>query len=109
MPFLPQDIHWHLIGQLQTNKINKTIGKFDLIHSIDGVDLAQALSKRLGENPQDILLEVNTSGESPNPGFRPVSGPGRDLKISVPCPNSFARPDDGGALDGGRRAAKVRV
>ncbi len=71
MPFLPQDIHWHLIGQLQTNKINKTIGKFDLIHSIDGVDLAQALSKRLGENPQDILLEVNTSGETSKSGIPP--------------------------------------
>ena len=32
---LPSDIRWHLIGQLQTNKINKVIGKFVLIHSVD--------------------------------------------------------------------------
>src|SRR5262249_53859529 len=31
----PQDINWHLIGPLQRNKVNKAIGKFSLIHSVD--------------------------------------------------------------------------
>lgn len=66
---LPRDIHWHLIGQLQTNKINKIIGKFSLIHSVDSFHLAEALSKRVGE--QEILLEVNTSGEESKSGVKP--------------------------------------
>lgn len=71
MPLLPLDIRWHLIGQLQTNKINKIIGKFTLIHSIDSLRLAEALSARLGEAVQDILLEVNTSGEQNKSGVSP--------------------------------------
>jgi pyridoxal phosphate enzyme (YggS family) len=68
---LPRDIHWHLIGQLQTNKVNKVLGRFNLIHSVDSLKLAQTLSARL-EKDQDILLEVNASGESTKSGF---SGP----------------------------------
>ncbi len=73
MPLLPVDIHWHLLGQLQSNKINKIIGKFKLIHSIDSLELAQALAKRLGSYSQDILLEVNTSAESAKSGVEPSS------------------------------------
>lgn len=65
---LPQNIQWHLIGQLQTNKVNKVLGRFNLIHSVDSLKLAKALSARL-EKDQDILLEVNTSGESTKSGF----------------------------------------
>jgi pyridoxal phosphate enzyme (YggS family) len=65
---LPRDIQWHLIGQLQTNKVNKVLERFNLIHSVDSIKLAQALSARL-EKDQDILLEVNTSGEPTKAGF----------------------------------------
>lgn len=68
---LPSDIQWHLIGQLQTNKINKILGKFTLVHAVDSWDLAQALSARVGEDGQDILLEVNSSGEASKAGVAP--------------------------------------
>lgn len=68
---LPSDIRWHLLGRLQTNKINKVLGKFVLIHSVDSLDLAQALSSRLGGVPQEVLLEVNTSGEVSKAGLSP--------------------------------------
>jgi PLP dependent protein len=68
---LPTDIRWHLIGQLQTNKINKIIGKFVLIHSVDALRLAEAISSRAEEHPQEILLEVNTSGEANKSGVQP--------------------------------------
>lgn len=68
---LPADIRWHLIGQLQTNKINKIPGKFVLVHSVDSLRLAQALSERLGKTPLDILLEVNTTGEASKAGVPP--------------------------------------
>jgi pyridoxal phosphate enzyme (YggS family) len=71
IPLLPSDIRWHFIGQLQTNKINKTLGKFVLIHSVESLRLAQALSQRVVGVPQDILLEVNTSGEASKSGVEP--------------------------------------
>ena len=37
---LPKDIHWHMIGHLQRNKVKYIIDKVDLIHSVDSVSLA---------------------------------------------------------------------
>jgi PLP dependent protein len=68
---LPADIRWHLVGQLQTNKINKILGQFALIHSIDSVHLAEGLSARLGNQAQEILMEVNASGEAGKSGVDP--------------------------------------
>ena len=55
----------HFIGHLQTNKVKYLVGKVDLIHSVDSVHLAQAISdmslKR--EVTQNVLLEVNVGGE----------------------------------------------
>ena len=79
---LPQDIRWHLIGQLQNNKINKILGKFVLVHSVDSLHLAQALSGRTGKTPQDILLEVNTSGEESKSGVSPETAAENAEKIS---------------------------
>ena len=39
-------IEWHLIGHIQRKKINSILGQFHLIHSIDSLDLAQALAKK---------------------------------------------------------------
>jgi len=66
---------WHLVGHLQTNKVNKVIGRFELIHSVDSVKLARKLgasSEREGIETS-ILLEVNTSGEPSKYGFEPAS------------------------------------
>jgi len=65
---MPSDIRWHLIGRLQTNKINKVLGRFGLIHSVDSIDLARGISQRSTGCVQDILLEVNTSGEGTKAG-----------------------------------------
>ena len=40
---LPDDIHWHMIGHLQTNKVKYIIDKVDLIHSVDSVKLAETI------------------------------------------------------------------
>ena len=42
---LPKDLHWHLIGHLQRNKVKYIIGKVDLIHSVDSLRLAEEISK----------------------------------------------------------------
>lgn len=57
---VPADVHWHFIGTLQKNKVNKAIGKFALIHSVDSYALAEKISQSGGAK---ILLQVNTSGE----------------------------------------------
>ena len=59
------DIEWHFIGHLQTNKVNMVVGNVSLIHSIDSERLARAVARRathLGIR-QDVLLQVNVSGE----------------------------------------------
>lgn len=68
MDALPPDIRWHLIGRIQRNKVNKITGRFVLIHSIDSLEIAGEIEKRLNGASQEILLEVNTSGESTKAG-----------------------------------------
>ena len=64
---------WHLIGHLQTNKVKKAVEIFDLIHSIDSFRLAEAVAKEAGKigKTQDVLLEVNVSGEASKFGIKP--------------------------------------
>lgn len=56
---------WHLIGHLQTNKVRDAVGITSLIHSVDSLRLMEAIdkeAKRIGKI-QDVLIQVNTSGE----------------------------------------------
>lgn len=66
-----KDVHWHLIGHLQTNKVKYAVGKAELIHSVDSLHLAEAINaaaEKLGI-VQDFLLEVNISGEESKYGL----------------------------------------
>ncbi|MFC2019709.1 YggS family pyridoxal phosphate-dependent enzyme [Chloroflexota bacterium] len=58
---------WHLVGHLQTNKVRKAVGIFDIIHSLDSVRLAEALSRHARQ--ASVLLEVNMAGEASKSGF----------------------------------------
>ncbi|MBR1524232.1 MAG: YggS family pyridoxal phosphate-dependent enzyme [Lachnospiraceae bacterium] len=62
---MPKDIHWHMIGHLQRNKVKYIVGKVDLIHSVDNEELAEEINKRAEKAGviQDILLEVNIADE----------------------------------------------
>lgn len=61
---------WHLVGHLQTNKAKTAIDLFAIIHSVDSLRLAQALSQR-SRQPVAILLEVNVAQEPSKFGFAP--------------------------------------
>jgi len=66
-------VRWHLIGHLQSNKAGKAVALFDRVHSIDGADIAAALSRRavaLGRR-LPAMIEVNVSGEATKFGVRP--------------------------------------
>ncbi len=56
---------WHLVGHLQTNKVKYAIKTFSLIHSVDSTYLARQIDKEAKKlnKIQDILVQVNTSGE----------------------------------------------
>jgi len=62
--------HWHLIGHLQTNKAKYAVKLFDLIHSVDTLELAIELDKQAAKisKMQDVLIEVNIAGEAAKAG-----------------------------------------
>ena len=64
-------VTWHLVGHLQTNKAKTALELFDIIHSVDSLHLAEALSHR-AERPLPILLEVNVAAEASKFGFPPA-------------------------------------
>ncbi len=66
-----QEIQWHLIGHLQSKKVNKTVGEFALIHSVDSLRLAEKLSEAnlKAQAIQPVLLQVNLSEEPQKHGF----------------------------------------
>lgn len=65
-PEIASAVNWHLIGHLQANKVNKVVGKFDWIHSVDSLPLAKKIASRaqtLGLQ-QKVLLQVNLVPEA---------------------------------------------
>ena len=72
IPLLPSNIRWHFIGHLQKNKIRHALPLFEMIHSVDSLELAQAIDRIAHEDglhPR-ILLEVNVAGEGSKFGFK---------------------------------------
>lgn len=67
------DVKWHLIGQLQRNKVRHIIDKAELIHSVDSFALAEEIEKRASviSKVQKILIQVNISGEEGKSGISP--------------------------------------
>jgi pyridoxal phosphate enzyme (YggS family) len=74
---LPKDVNeaieWHFIGHIQRNKLNKIVGFYDVIHSVDSLELAEAIAEkaRALNIEQSILVQVNTSGEASKQGVDP--------------------------------------
>lgn len=62
---------FHLIGHLQGNKVKKAVGKFDLIQSVDTLDLAEHISKEAQKQGivQKVLIQINNAKELQKTGF----------------------------------------
>jgi pyridoxal phosphate enzyme (YggS family) len=71
---LGRAVPWHLIGSLQTNKARDAARLFDWIHSVDRLELAQALSRRAhgGDRALNVLLQVNLGDEPQKGGVAPA-------------------------------------
>ena len=69
---LPQDINWHMIGHLQSNKVRKVIPIVSLIHSVDSHKLLKVINKesKKFDKVTNCLIQVNISKESSKYGFK---------------------------------------
>ncbi len=65
------DIRWHFIGHLQRNKAKLVVGAAYLIHSLDSIELAEALDHRAEQLQiqQKVLIQVNLAQEESKGGF----------------------------------------
>jgi PLP dependent protein len=68
---LPEDIHWHFIGHLQTNKVKFIVPFVELIHGVDSLRLAEEINKQAGKvhRPVNCLLQVHIASEETKFGF----------------------------------------
>ena len=66
-----ENIKWHFIGRIQSNKIKYIVKFADLIQSVDSIEIAEIINKEAEKNNkiQNILLQFNISNESQKGGF----------------------------------------
>jgi PLP dependent protein len=68
---LPGSLHWHFIGRVQRNKVRKILSRFEVVHAIDSLRLAQytdEIAGELGLFPR-VFLQINIGGEESKGGF----------------------------------------
>ena len=86
------DVEWHLIGPLQRNKVRYVFDLFDMMHSLDRLELAEEINRRaerLGRR-LPVLLEVNVGGEASKSGWTP-DGLLSDVRQLAAMPNIQVR------------------
>lgn len=65
-------IEWHLIGHLQSNKARKAVQLFDVIHSVDSLDIAKRLERICAEEGRErleVLIQIDLAGEETKSGI----------------------------------------
>ncbi|XP_030453377.1 uncharacterized protein LOC115674978 isoform X1 [Syzygium oleosum] len=92
-PQLPEDIEWHFVGHLQSNKAKALLSAVPNLAMVEGVDnekianhLDRAVSS-LGRNPLKVLVQVNTSGEVSKSGVEPANCLELVKYVKSRCPN----------------------
>ncbi|WAC07512.1 MAG: YggS family pyridoxal phosphate-dependent enzyme [Thermodesulfobacteriota bacterium] len=65
-----EEVSWHMIGHLQTNKVKHVVPLFSMIHSVDSVRLAEEISERAIERDKimEVLIQVNIGRENAKAG-----------------------------------------
>ena len=91
---LPEDIKWHFIGHLQSNKVNKLVSlcpNLYMIETIDSEKLASKVELALKSTGRKdrlrVLVEVKTSNEESKAGLDPASVPQLVRHIQTKCPS----------------------
>ncbi|KAF5194691.1 Pyridoxal phosphate homeostasis protein [Thalictrum thalictroides] len=90
---LPEDIEWHFIGHLQSNKVKSLLSavpNLAMVESVDDVKVANYLDRyngSFGRKPLKVLVQVNTSGEESKSGVEPSSCVELAKHVKMGCPN----------------------
>lgn len=84
-PGVSSSARWHLIGHLQSNKAKDAVRIFDVIHSVDSVELAEKLARAADSagKRQDVLLQVNIGRELQKSGAAPEDVPALAQRIGA--------------------------
>lgn len=95
IPLCPSRLHWHMIGHLQSNKCRDAVHFFEMIQSVDSLELAREINKWADKSAKTmpILLEVNIAGESTKFGFKPET-----LLAELPAINALPRIEINGLM-----------
>ena len=74
---LPDDIVWHFIGKIQSNKVRKILKLAKVLHSVDSPELLERIERIAGEEGvfPEIFIEVNVSGEESKSGISALQLP----------------------------------
>jgi pyridoxal phosphate enzyme (YggS family) len=94
---------WHLIGPLQSNKARRALATFDVIESVDSLELARRLDRLAAESgpaPRPILLQVNVDADEAKAGFAPA-----ELERDLPDVLALERLEVRGLMTVGRLVA----
>ena len=75
-------IRWHLIGHLQRNKAKLVPGRFELVHSVDSIELARDLDRK-ASTPLRVLVQVNVAGEEQKSGCALAAAPTLALEVAA--------------------------
>ncbi|KAH0721894.1 hypothetical protein KY289_004938 [Solanum tuberosum] len=92
-PELPEDIEWHYIGHLQSNKAKQlltAVPNLAMVHGVDNQKLANYLDRAvssIGRQPLKVLVQVNTSGEESKSGVDPSNCIELAKHVKLDCPN----------------------
>ena len=80
-PAVAGSARWHLIGHLQSNKAKDAVRLFDVIQTVDSLDLAQRLDRF--ETPVDVLIQVNIGREEQKSGADPDAVPALAREVAA--------------------------
>ena len=73
-----EKVRWHLVGHLQANKARRAVNLFDVVHSLDSIDLARRLDRLCGEEGREklpVLIQVDLSHEETKSGIEETGLP----------------------------------
>ena len=79
---LHPEAEWHFIGYLQKNKVKYVVGRASMVHSVDSLELASALSNRIDQQrgvgvelePLSVLIQIKLGSEDSKTGIEPEAG-----------------------------------
>ncbi|CAM0885158.1 unnamed protein product [Alopecurus aequalis] len=92
-PQLPDDIRWHFVGHLQSNKVKSLVAAVPNLEMVEGVGnekIANHLDRAvvsLGREPLKVMVQVNTSGEESKSGIDPSRCVELAKHVKLACPN----------------------